>query len=240
MKASACFVLGFAFMHRQGLRQYIWLPLIANALIYGIGIWALLRHFSSLMNRFLPPEAWYSFLYPLLWPLIAIMLVLIVFYSFSLLANLIAAPFNSFLSAAVEAIDSGRAPQTGMSLGQEIWHSIVQEIRKTCFFLLWAIPILLTGFVPLLNLLTPFLWLIYAAWASYLQYMDYPMANNGIFFSQQRPILRRRYGDMLGFGGVASLLLMIPLVNLIAMPLCVIAATLHWTRHIRPSFSNES
>lgn len=233
MKGLDCLRQAFAWLKHKDLRQYIWLPLLINVLLYGTGMWALIRYFSALMNHFLPTDSWLAFLHWLLWPVIAVMIVVLVLYTFSLLANLIAAPFNGFLAAKVEALETGQAPDSGMSLAAEIWQSIAQEIRKTCFFLLWAIPILLTGFVPLLNLLTPFLWFAYSAYSAYLQYMDYPMANNGIFFTQQRPILRRRLSDIIGFGGIASFLLMIPLINLVAMPVSVIAATLHWVRHVR-------
>lgn len=235
MKGLDCLRQAFAWLKHKDLRQYIWLPLLINVLLYSIGMWALIRYFSALMNHFLPTDSWLAFLHWLLWPVIAVMIVVLVLYTFSLLANLIAAPFNGFLAAKVEALETGQEPDSGMSLAAEIWQSIAQEIRKTCFFLLWAIPILLTGFVPLLNLLTPFLWFAYSAYSAYLQYMDYPMANNGIFFTQQRSILRRRLSDIIGFGGIASFLLMIPLINLVAMPVSVIAATLHWVRHVRPN-----
>lgn len=235
MKAIQCLGKAFVYLNHKGLRKYIFIPLISNILLYSAGIWTLVHYFSALMKRFLPENSWFSFLHWLLWPLIAAIIIIFVFYTFSLFANIIAAPFNSFLASAVEKLETGQAPQSGMRLSQEIWQSVFQEIRKMCFFLLRAIPIVIISFIPLINIITPLLWFGYFAWSTYVQYMDYPMANNGIFFSKQRQILRKHFHDMLGFGSIASLLLLVPLINLIAMPICVIAATIYWVQHIRPS-----
>lgn len=236
MKGLTCLGKAFVYLGHKGLRRYIFIPLFINILLYAVGIWTLIHYFSILMARFLPSDSWFAFLHWLLWPFIAAIIIILVLYSFSLLANIIAAPFNSFLSAAVEKLETGQIPESGMSLSKEIWHSIIQEIRKTCFFLIRAIPIILISFIPLLNIITPLLWFLYFAWSTYVQYMDYPMANNGIFFSEQRRILRSHINDMLSFGGIASLLLLIPVINLVAMPICVIAATIFWAQYVRPSF----
>ena len=80
--------------------------------------------------------------------------------------------------------------------------------------------------------LAPLLWFTYTAWCAALQYLDYPMANHGIRFHDQRTRLRQHRGDSLACGGAISLLTTVPLLNLIAMPVGVIAATLYWCRHL--------
>ena len=56
--------------------------------------------------------AWLDWLRYLLWPLFVLTAVLLVFYTFSLLTNLIAAPFNGLLAEAVEKLAAGPGEQS--------------------------------------------------------------------------------------------------------------------------------
>jgi CysZ protein len=58
-----------------------------------------------------------------------------------------------------------------------------------------------------------------------IQYIDYPMDNNGFSFRAMRRSLRQQRLLHLGFGGGVLLLLMIPVVNFFAMPIAVAGAT---------------
>lgn len=52
---------------------------------------------------------WLHWLDWLLWPIVVLALLIIVFYSFTLVANLIASPFNGILAEKAEAILTGRS-----------------------------------------------------------------------------------------------------------------------------------
>lgn len=235
MSAVSSLLEAFSWLSRPGLRKFVWIPLTINILVFIAATWGFIYYLGSVMDHFLPEESWLDYLRWVLWPLLALMFGIVVFYTFSLIANIIAAPFNGFLAAAVERMETGVEPDSGMGLMQEAWVSVGQEIRKTVFFLIRAIPLLIISFIPGLNIAAPFLWFAYSAWVSYLQYMDYPMANHGIRFATQRQRLRGKPLDTFGFGGLATLMMMVPLLNLFAMPVAVIGATLHWCRHIRLS-----
>ena len=118
-----------------------------------------------------------------------------------------------------------------LPLWRDILADIMQEIHKALYFLALAVPTLVLAL--LLPPLAPVLWFAYAAWCAALQYLDYPMANNGIPFHEERRLLRQRRGESLAYGGAVSLMTTVPVLNLIAMPVGVIAATLYWVRHLR-------
>ena len=59
-----------------------------------------------------------------------------------------------------------------------------------------------------------------------LQYLDYPLGNHGLAFSEQRRILKVQRPMMLGFGAVVLLYTMVPVLNFFAMPAAVVGATL--------------
>ncbi|UJF23917.1 sulfate transporter CysZ [Suttonella sp. R2A3] len=233
MRAINTLLEGFRWLSRPGLRRYVWVPLSINIVVFALATWGFVHYLNVVMEHFLPADSWLSYLRWVLWPLLAVLFGLIVFYTFSLLANLIAAPFNGFLAAAVERLETGVTPDSGLTLAQEARASISQEVRKTFFFLSRAVVLLILSLIPVLNLIAPFLWFAFSAWVAYLQYMDYPMANHGIRFAEQRRRLRGRPLDTFGFGGLATVMMMVPILNLFAMPVSVIGATLHWCRHIK-------
>ena len=69
--------------------------------IFGLSYW--LEILINLLLGYLP--SWLNWLRYLLWPVFAVAGVLIIFYSFSLVTNFIAAPFNGMLAEAVEQLD---------------------------------------------------------------------------------------------------------------------------------------
>jgi CysZ protein len=154
-------------------------------------------------------------------------------------ANLIGAPFNSFLSARIEALVTGRRPESGRSLARDIAISLRDELRRI-LYILWrtlliAVLGLLLLFVPLFNVLTPALWFVFVTWMLAVQYSDYPLSNHGVDFNAQRPLLKQRRSRLLGFGAATAFCSLIPVVNFIIMPAAVAGATLLWVE-ARPPF----
>ncbi len=234
---------GFRLLGTPGLRRYVVVPVAVNIVVF-IGLfWLGAAGFREALDWLLPDPAplqgsgfWGEILAVLtiaaqwlLWPLFLLAGVVLVFYTFTLAANLIAAPFNGMLSARVEQQITGTLPAevpSGSGLLLEVAGSVFTELRKFCYFLLLAIPALALFLIPGLNLFAPLVWTLVGAWILALEYADYPLGNRGIAFADQRVLLRTRRGRHLGFGlGVLGMTL-IPGINLLAMPTAVIGATL--------------
>jgi CysZ protein len=66
-----------------------------------------------------------------------------------------------------------------------------------------------------------------------VEYLDYPMGNHGLSFSEQRRRLRRRPMLSLSFGAGVLLLMLIPGLNFLAMPAAVAGATALWVDRLR-------
>ncbi len=232
---GAFFLLhGFQLLTRPGLRRYVAVPLAVNLLVFGIGIWAGAEGFGRLMDQMQANvPSWLGWLEWLLWPLFVLALLIIVFYTFTLVANLIAAPFNGLLAEQAERIITGRGPGAGTSwaeLLRELPGVLIDEARKILYALLWSLPFLLLAlFVPLIG---PMLWLLFSAWVLALQYLDFPMGNHGLKFRDMRYRLWRRLPLGLSFGGAVSLATAIPVVNFAVMPAAVAGATLMWCREL--------
>jgi CysZ protein len=225
---------GIGLLTRPGLKRYVIVPLLVNIIVFSVGIWLGAAGFERLMERM---EAniptWLDWLEWLLWPLFVIALLVIVFYSFTLVANLIAAPFNGLLAEQAERVATGRSPATDTDWGRmlrELPGTLWDEVRKILYAVFWSLPFLIIALlVPLLG---PLLWFLFSAWLLTLQYVDYPMGNHGLKFREMRATLHRRRLVSLGFGAAAAGLTMIPVVNFVVMPAAVAGATLMWTREL--------
>lgn len=218
---------GFGLLFQPKIRHFVIWPLILNififvALIYGAYTFGLYAQQESLS---LLPD-WLSYISWLIWPVIFILVLLCLLYGFSVLANLIAAPFNAFLSEAVEEhygfIEAGQNSMQQLLLS--IPASIGRELQKLLYSLPWWLLAFIVSFIPLLNILS----LVIAAWLMAIQYMDYPADNHRIRFRKSLQLLRQRRLLLLPFGGSILLANLVPIINLLTMPAAVCAATVLW------------
>jgi len=90
---------GWELARRPGIRPYVIIPLVINSALFG-GLLAWGFHQVQRLNDWLVgyvPD-WLDWLAWLLWPLFFLVALLFVMYGFSLVANLIASPFNGLLA----------------------------------------------------------------------------------------------------------------------------------------------
>jgi CysZ protein len=227
---------GFRLIRQPGLRRYVAVPLLISILVFSSALFALGWWLDIMVDSLLAKiPGWLDWLRYLAWPIFTLAGVLVVFYSFSILTNLVAAPFNGMLAEAVEQHLTGQAIATGgwRTLLKDIIPSLFSELRKLLYFVLRAIPMGLLFLVPGINLAAPVLWALFSAWMLAIEYADYPMANHRLMFSAQRKLLRGRRVLAWGFGGGTLLITMVPLLNFLAMPVAVAGATAMWVGEFR-------
>ncbi|HFD79555.1 MAG TPA: sulfate transporter CysZ [Gammaproteobacteria bacterium] len=223
---------GFSLLRRPGLRRFVVLPLLVNLLVFG-GLIGWAYGWVDDGSRYLLsklPE-WLHWLSYLVVPVFVLTSLVVIFYGFSLLANLIAAPFNGILAEAVEYQLSGRRLEGDWkALLRDILPSILSELRKLLYFVLRAVPLLILLLIPAVNVVASVLWLLFSAWMMTVQYLDYPMANHHLFFKEQRARLRRRPLLAWSFGGSVMLCTMVPVLNFFVMPAAVAGAAAMWVK----------
>jgi uncharacterized protein involved in cysteine biosynthesis len=138
---------GFRLIRRPGIRRYVLIPLLINMLLFGGVIywgWGELERVQLWLDEQLP--AWLEWLHVLIWPLFVLTALVVVFYLFTPVANLIGAPFNAFLAERLER-DLGGEPSgaPGGGLGvfmKEALRALWGELRKLVYMVLWTIPLL--------------------------------------------------------------------------------------------------
>jgi CysZ protein len=230
---------GLKLMRQPGLRRYVAIPLLLSTLVFSAGIVVGIQLLEVLLGWLLGwLPGWLGWVRYLLWPLFVLTALLLVFYSFALVTNLVAAPFNGLLAEAVERHLTG-APleDTGgwQAVLRDIVPSLLSELRKLLYFLLRALPLGVLFLIPAVNLAAPFLWALFSAWMLAIEYADYPMANHLLKFAEQRRRLRSRRLLAYGFGGGSLLMTLIPVVNFLAMPASVAGATAMWVGEFKES-----
>jgi CysZ protein len=227
---------GFRLIRQPGLRRYVAVPLLISILVFSGALFALGWWLDIMVDSLLAKiPGWLDWLRYLAWPIFTLAGVLVVFYSFSILTNLVAAPFNGMLAEAVEQHLTGQPIATGgwRALLKDVLPSLFSELRKLLYFVLRAVPMGILFFIPGVNLAAPLLWALFSAWMLAIEYADYPMANHRLMFSAQRKLLRGRRVLAWGFGGGTLLMTMVPLLNFLAMPVAVAGATAMWVGEFR-------
>ena len=223
---------GARVLRNPGLRRFVVVPLLVNVLLFGALI-GLAFGWVEDSSRYLVarlPE-WLQWLSYLVIPVFVLVSLVVIFYSFSIVANLIAAPFNGMLAEAVECHLTGkRLEGDWRQLLRDIVPSIASEVRKLLYFALRALPLLVLLMVPLVNLAASVLWVLFSAWMMAVQYVDFPMGNHQLFFKDQRARLRKRPLLAWSFGGLVMVLTLVPVVNFFVMPVAVAGATVLWVR----------
>jgi len=225
---------GLKLILSPGLRLFVILPLTVNLLLFGGLIYLALRQFDGWVDAFMPslPD-WLAFLQYILWPLFVVLVVLIVFLTFTLLANIIAAPFNGFLAEKVETVARGEdnsPPFSWAELFAMLPRTLGREARKLGYFAPRALALLVLSFIPVVNLVAAPLWLLFGIWMMAVQYIDYPADNNRMSWAEMMVWLRQRRWKSLSFGAVTYAALLVPGLNLLIMPAAVAGATLFWVR----------
>ena len=231
------FFQGFKLIQRKGLRRFVLIPLLVNLILFSVAFYFLYLELEILIAKLMAyiPE-FLSFLEVIIWPFAVLVILMTFSFIFSAAANWIAAPFNGLLSEKVEAMLSDKpTPDAGIpelikdiprTLGRE-WSKLVYYIpRAIGFFLLsWLIPVI--GQV---------IWFAFLAWMMAVQYKDYPFDNHKVPFFEMRRALKEKQGLSYGFGITVVFFSMVPIVNLIVMPVAICGATALWVDHYQKQY----
>jgi len=230
---------GFSLIKQKGIRRFALVPILVNIVVFLVAIKVGLQQFTSLMDRFLGSIRWLpdwlaaGFEW-VLYPLFALLIIIAVYYTFTMVANLIAAPFNAILAQKVEAKLLGREVVfEDASMVSVIGRTLGSEVKKMAHMLKWLILLLILTFIPGVNVIAPFAWLVYGAWMLSLEYADYPMGNHELYFKDELLRLKKNKFKSLGFGSGVMLMTAIPVINFFAMPVSVAAGTAYWVDRLK-------
>lgn len=237
------FKQGWKLVRLPGIRRFVVVPLLVNILLLGGAFYWLfsrLSHWIPQLMAYIPD--WLQWLSYLFWPLSVISILLVFGYFFSTLANLIAAPFCGLLAEQLEGRLTGNPlPDSGwLALLKDVPRIMKRELQKLGYYLPRALGLLLLYLIPGFGqIIAPILWFLFSAWMLAIQYCDYPFDNHKIDFRRMRTALRQHKTANMQFGALVSLFTMIPLLNLVIMPVAVCGATAMWVDRYRSRIAAE-
>lgn len=214
---------GLAFVQHPQLRPFVLLPLISNLLLYSIALVLGYLYINQVIQQFIPQGllwlAW--FLYPVFFASFFVL----GFFSFTVLANIIAAPFYDKLAA--RTINVVYPTYCSDNNETAITAVMVAEFKRLRYILMRVLPLAVVSIIPVLTIIAPILWALFGAWIIALEYMAYPLENRSILFTEQQQLLKSVPIGALSFGGLTLLGLSIPILNIVIAPAAVIGATLY-------------
>lgn len=234
-----------ALARTRAVSPWVIVPILFNSVLFGSAYWFTGSWLTGLIGSLTAGwalEGWLAFLNPaislvtgLLQLLVWLLLLALLAMVFTNVVQLLAAPFMGFLAAQVDnrtAPALGFPPQPEESIRSMVWRTVRRELRKTGYWLLRAIPLLvlvtLLSLVPVVNLLAPAIWFIWSGWMIAIQYIDYGADTRLVSFDEMLARLREQRILVTSLGCLILGLTMLPLVNLVIMPVAVIAGTLFW------------
>lgn len=135
-----------------------------------------------------------------------------------------AAPFYSRLAAKSQDLVSGKSNSVKEL---PITQVVFSELKRAAYLISRMLPLLILFIIPGINIIAPLLWALFGAWGMALEFMAYPLENQGFLFSEQKQKAKQRRFGILAFGGVIVLGLTIPVFNLVVAPAAVIGATIY-------------
>jgi CysZ protein len=235
---------GFALLRRErSLWPWAALPFLINLLAFGLAIWAFVANLDAIagpLERMLDPgepSAWWGWAWagPLLllavlarWLLLAALGVAI-YFLFTVVGALVAAPFLDVLSERVERIAAGEPAQAGGGLGDLLsgaLRSMIEEGKRTFFFLAVQLAIVLFGLFPGVQPIAAVASLAFTALFLPLDYTAYALDRRRVPFKLRRRWIAENFGEMFGFGSFGLALFFVPGLSFLCLPWLVTAGTL--------------
>lgn len=222
------------FRHKPGLLRYLAIPFFINLLVFTVTVYFGFDLFQGMLEAYAPgTEVWYGILlYYLAWTVALLLTTVVVFFSFTVIGNLIASPFNELLSEQTEVLISGEQDEESFSL-RRFWkesrYAIVVELKKMTVFVICMVLLFSLNFIPVIGplayaVLAPAFTLFFLA----VEYMAFVLMRKQLSFTEQRRYIFKHPILMLGYACGVFCMLAIPFVQFFCIPLAVVGATLLW------------
>lgn len=216
------------------LLPYIIIPFLINVVVFSGAVILGVNFFGDTVVSLLPQgEAWYwALLYWLVWGIAALVTAVLVFFSFTVVGNLIASPFNELLSERTEQVLTGKTNDESFTLGKfasDALQTFLMEIKKMWIFVVVMILILPLNLLPGIgNSIYTVLAIGLTLFFLCFEYLSFVMVRKHQFFREQKSYIFTRKFLMLGFACGVMALLAIPFMQLLCIPLAVIGVTRLW------------
>ncbi len=190
------FIKGLMLITKPNIRVWVVIPLLINILLFSIFAYYSWLFFPLMLNAVtisLPNWAWiFAIIRWIMLPIFIVFTILILFFMFTFVGNLISEPFNGALSRAVEKHLTGHKVEVSSEpILRLIISFIGEKLEKLWYYFKLIIFLLIISLIPIINIISPILWFLFAAWIAALEYSDPVLANHGYSVLAQRKLLAK-------------------------------------------------
>lgn len=221
------------------LRIFIVLPLVINFLFFGITFWFGFKWMTTHIDHYftlLPASLhWLNYLKSVITIFISFFFIIILSFFSMISANIFASSLNGLLSECYsnEILSFSNKKN---SLPVQVLQSFLREVKKIIYYIPRLIVVLLAtliiSYIPIINFLSTLIIFLFGSWIMAVQYLDYPADNRLINFNLMLAVLKKNKLLCYGFGVSIMIQSIIPIVNLMIMPVAVLGATKLWLENM--------
>lgn len=220
----------FSLISELKLWKYFAIPIlisVVTAIAIGFSAYGFSDNITDYISSLIPswnPPNWVRSIEIIFISLIIIAVGLIL-YKHIVMA--LSAPFMSPVSEKIEEHILGKVniSHRDTSFSQQLWRGIRINIRNLVKEILFTIPILLIGFIPVIGIFSTFLLFLIQSYYAGFGNMDYTLERH-FNYKDSINFISKHKGLAVGNGIVFMLLLLIPVIGIIlVLPLSVVSAT---------------
>ena len=201
-------------------RILLWLvpPLLVTLLLDVMAFCFAFGWVRAAIRRFLSGKDLSEWMITLLDVFGGIAVVLLLGWTFAWLFLTLASPFQDFIAAAVERERKGSTAQESAGLRGFMTGTARGGVQAVVLLLL-TLPVLILGFLPLVGPVIVFVW---SSFVMGFSFITIPLRR----LRERIGLARRHRGAVFGLGTVIAVAAVVPLMNVLCMPVFVVAGTL--------------
>lgn len=218
---------------------YVLIPIVVNIVVGGtLYTWLISTGFDRIDLWVMQLPQWAAFLEYILRVLLAIILLIATGLLLLQFGAILGSPLYGRLSEKLEIIRTGHKPEDVPGIGsivRDLWRAIVFEIKKLLLLVCVGLPLFVIGFFPGVGTAIATVGSIgLGTTIVCLDFFDAALERRRLKFRSKLNLIRRSLPASGTFGLVCLGLVSIPLLNLVAIPICVAAGTLFFCDRILP------
>lgn len=181
---------------------------------------------DMMMQAWLPDgQTWYWMLLSwMVWTVSILLAVLTGIVGFAAVASAAVAPWLDILAVRTEQMHGIHRPENADAWWKQCSTALIHSIRPISILILWGMLAVLLSLIPVLGqIAAAAVWMYASIHFLCFELMDTTATRQGWSFSQRKAQLKEHRLFWLSFGGLAMLLMTIPLLNLLVIPAAVVA-----------------
>jgi CysZ protein len=206
---------------RPGVLLWLIPPFVITLLLDGLVFWFAFGWMKDRIAGWLPQWAQAGWMVTGLQAFGAIGLLFLLGWTFAWVFLLLSSPFQDYISAAVEKDRGKFVPDPAGFRG--FLKSISLSVLQSVILLVLTVPVMILGFIPVFGPILVFLW---SAFVMGFSFFTIPAGRTARRLSDRIALARSHPKGMIGLGAVIAVAALVPFLNVLFLPVFVIAGTL--------------